>query len=170
MAGDSPAAVLYTAAGNPVSVLLDDEDGNYRLAIAGKIQLAAPQPPPSATKVTIAADTPIEIAADHDTEYIITDGKTFTIQMIAAGAEGDPTEKGSGAEIHYYDGSTYHLIDRLYLTGETISTYPDTSQARDGTVLTGNGTTKKIVVRRKRYSGVGQEVDVVVRGYEVTTV
>ncbi|MHA2334281.1 MAG: hypothetical protein ACXAEU_19795, partial [Candidatus Hodarchaeales archaeon] len=111
---------------------------------------------------------PLEVASLETHNYTITNGKTFYIQQIVVGAEGDPTEKGSKVEVHYFDGTTEHLIDRLYITGFTaFGSYPDASLARDDTELVGDGSTKTIRVKRIRMSGGTQEVDVVIRGYEL---
>jgi hypothetical protein len=120
--------------------------------------------------VTIDASSPLIVGPNptsHTTEYVIANGKTFFIQQIIAGAEADPSEKGSKIEVAYFDGTTEHLVDRVYVTGFTqFGIYPDTSKTRDGTTMTGNGTTKVIRVKRQRMSTSGQEIDAVVRGYE----
>jgi len=87
------------------------------------------------------------------------------LEYLVAGAEGDPTAKGSKIEVLYYDGAAEHLVERIYLMGESVSVYPNTSSARDGTAMTGNGSTKKVYLRRHRMSGTAQEVDAVARGY-----
>lgn len=150
-----------------VDVRIDPNDSKRRLQIEGKVTLTAPVAPPSTTAVTIAADTPLAITTDTTTSYIITNGKTFYIQQIACGSEGDSTERGSVVEVKYYDGATEHLVERIYVNGFTqYGVLPDTSKARDGTLMTGNGTTKTIRITRRRLSGASQEVDAVVRGYE----
>lgn len=146
---------------------VDAVDGVRRLQITGKVTTSYPTAPPSTTPVTIDASTPLSITTTSTTEYTISNGKTFVIQQVSTGAEGDPTEKGSKIEIIYYDGTTEHLIERIYITGFTqFGVYPDTRTARDGTVMAGDGSTKKIRVKRYRLSGSAQEVDAVVRGYE----
>lgn len=148
------------------SVTEDTTDGKYRMAIDGKISISAPEPPPTATAVSVAADTPLDVSASATTNYTITSGKTFTIQQLIAGAEGDPTEKGSKIEVHYVDSSSVeHIISRLYLTGESVDIYPDTSEARDGTALTGTGT-ELIRIYRIQFGGGTREIDAVVRGFE----
>jgi hypothetical protein len=150
-----------------IEVRVDPADSIRRLQIAGKVTLTAPVPPPSTTAVTVSANSPLSITTDHTTEYIITNGKTLYIQQIACGSEGDTSERGSAVEVSYFDGTTEHLVERIYINGFTqYGVLPDTSTARDGTVMTGNGTTKTLRVKRRRLSGSSQEVDAVVRGYE----
>lgn len=148
------------------SVVLDEQDGLRRIAVSGKVYSLPPAPPADTTPVTIPADTPLAINQDTHHDYVIPNGKTFYLQQIVVGAEGDPTEKGSKVEVSYFDGTSYHVIERLYFTGFTqYGSYPDIGMARDGTALVGNGSTKKIRVSRIRLSGSTEEVDCVVRGY-----
>lgn len=152
------------------TVILDSTDSKYRMEIAGKITTSLPPPPNGADEVSIAADNPLDIGSGAtDTDYTITSGKTITIAALFAGAEGDPTDKGSKVEVFYVDTSSVeHIIDRIYLVGATVSVYPDTSEARDGTSLNGTGT-EKIRIRRYQFGGSTKELDAVVRGYEETT-
>lgn len=151
------------------SILVDDEDDLRRLAIQGKISISAPTPPAAATPVSIAADTPLDVTGTETTDFEITTGETFTIQQITAGAEGDPTEKGAVIRVSYLDsGGTSHIIEQIYLTGQTVQIFPDTSEARDGTALVGfagagNGT---IRIEREQFGGGTRELDVVLRGFE----
>ena len=193
MPGDSPAVILYDATGNALAVsdgvtipastkglLFHGKDiegkaalphvlhqsGFDSLSVVGSVSVVPPMSPPGTTVVTIAADMPLDISGVVDTEYVIPDETTFHLQQITAGAEGDPTEKGSKIDVLYYDGAIEHIIDRLYVSGFTTTvSYPSIGEARDGTDLLGNGSTKKIVVRRIRLSGTSQEVDAVVRGH-----
>lgn len=149
-------SVLYTEDGDPVDV-----DASDRLRVN-----ATPVAPDGSTEVVYAGDTPLDISGTETSEYTITDGTTLYIQQVAAGAEGDPTAKGSKIEVYFYDG-TEHLFDRIYVTGATVNlVYPDASKCRDNTVMVGSGTDNKLRVRRTRMSGSLQEVDAVVRGYE----
>jgi hypothetical protein len=151
----------------PLDVREDPQDGSNRLQIEGKVSIVAPAAPPNTTPVSIDNSTPLPITGTTDVYYAITNNKTFTVMQLIGGAEGDPTEKGTVVEIFYDDIGTLRIIDRLYLSGQTVSVYPNTSQARDGTALTGNaGGTKRILLRRRRLSNSAQEVDAVVRGYE----
>jgi len=157
--------VKLTDGADVVDIIEDDEDGIKRLQIKGKVSVSAPATPATATSVTIAGDDPLDISTTQNESYTIPDGETFTLTSVSAGAEGDPTEKGSKVEVIYYDGTDEHLISRIYITGQTVSVYPDTSITRDGTSMTGDGSTKTIIVRRLRLSGTSQEVDAVARGY-----
>jgi len=159
---------------NDVTVVLDGVDGKYRLNIVGKVSVVAPVPPPATTPVDIIADTPLVMGAAQspdDTEHVIPADKTFTLQSVTAGAEGDPSEGGSRIDVIYVDNaSVEHLVAREYITGFTATIVPDTSKARDGTAMVGNvsGNTK-VIVRRIRLSGGSVEVDAVARGYEDDT-
>jgi len=147
---------------------VEDENqvGLHRLAITGNVAVVVQPPPTGGSLVTIPADNPLTVSGTHDTEYTITSGKSFYIQQLICGAEGDPTEKGSKIEVLFNNG-TEHPISRVYITGfSEYFQFPDVNEARDGTSLTGNGT-NKIVVRRIRLSGTSQEIDAVVRGYEL---
>lgn len=150
-----------------VDVVTDPEDGLNRLPISGKVSISSPATPSTAVDVTIPGDTPLSMTGTEDSTHVISDGKTFTVKAIEAGAAGDPTEKGSRVDAVFDENGTEKVIARIYLTGQTVALYPDTSEARDGTSLDGNvGGTNKIILRRVRLSGVAQEVDAVLRGYE----
>jgi hypothetical protein len=166
--GDNVIGRVKITDGTEVAdIITDSEDGINRLQIKGKVSVSAPQAPATATAVTLASDTPLDMTGTEENSYTITDGKTFTITSVVAGAEGDPTEKGSKIEVIFDQNGTEKVIDRIYLTGQTVAIYPDTSESRDGTSLDGNpGGTNKIILRRVRLSGSTQEVDAVLRGYE----
>jgi hypothetical protein len=54
----------------------------------------------------------------------------------------------------------------MYIGGQSLSfTLPDINEARDGTQMTGDGSTTKLVIRRYRLSNADSQVDVEVRGY-----
>lgn len=152
-------------------MLVEDEaiPDLWRLAITGKVSVQIAPPPVGGLARSYYADDPLEIGSllsPHDTSYVIEDGKTFHIQQVIAGCQGDPSEDGSKVEIIFNDG-TEHVVDRIYVHGETqFGDYPDTHTARDGTQLLGNGT-NTIILRRTRLSNSTQEIDAVVRGYIV---
>jgi hypothetical protein len=149
--------------------VIEDETapGLYRLAITGKVSVQVSPPPQGGTKVTYYADNPLSVSqaiSPHDTVFVIPDGQQLVIQQIIAGCQGDSSADGSKCEVVFDDG-TEHLVDRIYVMGETqFGNYPDTSEARDGTVIVGNGT-NELILRRSRLSNSSQEVDLVVRGY-----
>jgi hypothetical protein len=147
--------------------VLDEEDEIYRVAISGKVSVQIPPPPAGGTPVTFAQnDANLDVSSSHDTTYTITNTKTFVVQQVVVGAEGDPNEKGSKVEI-YYNNGTEHLVDRIYISGTSLyGSYPDTSEARDGTSLVGNGA-HTLIIRRTRLGGAALEIDAVVRGYEI---
>jgi len=163
---NSPASILFDSDGNAVSIV--DDDGEYRVSVSGKFTQDVLPLPPSSVPVTIVADDPLSIHGSDDSEYIISNTKVFYIQQMVAGAGGDPTENGSKVEVIYYDGVSEHVLERFYISGFTQHIiYPDISRARDNSLMEGDGSAKKIIIRRIRLSGVSQEVDCVVRGYEL---
>lgn len=147
-----------------------DDGGVVRLAMTGTVTIQPAPPPEGGTPVQIAADSPLDVSSSETTDYTITNGKTFYLQQISAGAEGDPTEKGSKITVQYYDGSTYHVLLRIYIMGESITTtYPDVMETRDGTDMDGDGSTKYIRVTRENFGGSSKEIDCVLYGYELDT-
>jgi hypothetical protein len=83
------------------------------------------------------------------------------------GAGHDPSERGTQVDLIYYDGSTEHVVARFFVENTTFEIQlADISKARDGTTMTGNGTTKKLIIRRTRLSSADQRVDVHVQAYE----
>jgi hypothetical protein len=155
--------------------LIEDsiEAGLYRLVVSGKMTLSIPPPPPGGTKVQISADNPLEISqatSPYLTEWEIPNGQTLFIQQALAGCQGDPSADGSKAEIYYWDGTTEHLVDRIYVVGQTqFGNYPDTDEARDGTALVGMPTAGEGTIRiyRSRLSNSSQEIDAVLRGFTI---
>jgi hypothetical protein len=141
----------------------------HRLAIDGKVSIQISPPPPGGAKIAISADNPLGISnvtSPHITTWVIPDGKTLVIQQIIAGCQGDPSADGSKVEV-YYDNGTLHLIDRIYIMGETqFGNYPDTDTSRDDTALVGNGT-HSVKIYRYRLSNSTQEIDAVLRGYTI---
>lgn len=144
----------------------------------GKLVVASAPPgaPPGATEFVLAVDedeisvgTGGDVASPHTTVgSIIENGATCNLQLIVGGTGGDPTVKGSKIEVYWREGAgpTDHLIERVYVAGQTVSiVLPDTSKARDGTSMVGNGTNTRIVVVRTRLSTAMQEIDFAVRGY-----
>ena len=134
-----------------------------------------PVPPSGSTSIVWYADDPLEISSQnspHTTSKTITDGKTLSIYEIKIGAGKDPTEKGSRIEVIYEDSSgespVEYIFDRFYVSNDTmVFTYPEQSFTRDGTSMDGKtGSKGKLLLRRTRLSGAGQEVEIVIRGCE----
>ena len=150
-----------------VDIRVDPNDSKRRLQIEGKVlAVTTPIAPPSSTTVSIAADSPLSINTTTDTTYTIPNGVTFYLQQVVGGSEGDTSERGSVIEVFYYDGTTNHIVERVYVNGfTTYVAVNDLSKSRDATSMVGDGSTKLIRVRRRRLSGSAQEVDAVVRGY-----
>lgn len=140
----------------------------------GKLRVAAqpPSPPPGTTEFVLASDTPLAVGPNpsyqESESAAIGNSDNLYIQSFSAGAAGDPSEKGSKVEVYWREGvgPTDHLIGRIYLSGQTVvQTLPDVNKTRDGTALTGDGSTTKLVIRRERLSNSAQEIDAEVRGY-----
>jgi hypothetical protein len=124
--------------------------------------------PSTATEINIYADNPLELSnanSPHTTEYVIANGQTFKLQRVIMGAEADPSEKGCMVELIYKDASE-HLLARFFTEPTSEIQYADLDHARDGTVMVGDGSTKKVLVRRSRLSSSKQRVDIHVQGYE----
>lgn len=151
------------------TIVYDSVSQKNKLSIDGTVSLTIPPVPPGGVQKIIAADDPLSVSVSHDTSYLITSGTTFVIQQIVAGAGGDPQSKGSKIEIYYsssLDG-TFKLVDRVYVDGFTeFGDLPDTSITRDGTLMTGSGN-EYLIIRRDRLGGQAQEVDAVLKGYEI---
>jgi len=149
------------------NIIQDDVSDYQSLYVTGKVSLVSPMPPVGKTQITIDNSSPLSIASTSNVKYTIASGSTFVLQQIIAGSEGDTSERGSVVEV-YYSGSdlSSHIVSRVYVSGFTTFIQPNTSQARDGTSLGGDGTAY-LVLRRRRLSGAAQEVDCVVRGYEI---
>lgn len=147
-------------------VTIDTEDGKHRLEIVGKVSTSNPPPPVGSDPVTIDASSPLTVSGSEITNYTISSGMIFTLTQVTIGAEGDPSEKGCRVEVYYVDsGAVTHIIERLYVSGDTIAVYPNTDEARDGTALAGTGTEQIRIIRTEFGSG-SREMDTVARGYE----
>jgi hypothetical protein len=148
-------------------LLLTDGDGVLKVANQ------PPKPPPGTNEFvlaiaegTLAIDAP---PAYWETESaVIGNGLNLYLQLVTAGAAGDPSERGSRVDLLWREGAgpTDHVIERIYISGQSVTiTLPEVNKARDGTTLTGNGTNTKLVIRRYRLSNAEAEVDAIVRGY-----
>jgi hypothetical protein len=149
-------------------VVTDAIDGFNRLQVSGKVSIVAPPTPPGGTDFQMTADNPLEIQqsiSPHLTQTVIPTGTTLFITQVVAGCQGDPSADGSKVEVMYWNGTTEHLVERLYVTGFTeFGDYPNVNAARDGTTLTGDGTAE-LRIYRYRLSNAAQEIDCVVRGF-----
>lgn len=150
-----------------VDLVYDIAEQLYRLAVTAKVTISSPVAPPNTTEVVVSADDPLEVATTSDTLYTITSGTVLHIQQLVAGAAGDPNEKGSKVEVYYSSSTGEHLVERVYVIGETqFGSYPDTSTARDGTPLSGSGAGEALIIRRSKLGGTAREIDAVMRGFE----
>lgn len=145
---------------------LVSDSGQLRLAIEGKVAVVGAFPPPATSPFAVIADAPL-VVGSHDTIFVIPDGETAHLQQLTAGNE-DPT-KGASVEIIYDDGGIERLIARVYTAGfSVLFSFADVSAARDGTPLVGDaGGTKRIIIRRLKFSGTDIAIDCVTRGYTV---
>lgn len=145
-----------------------DSDGvTHKIAVDGNGNIGVrvvPNVPPAGVSATlIFADTPLTVSS-HDTTFTIPNGETFHLQRVLSGNE-DPT-KGASVEIIYYDGTTEHLVWRGFYAGFSVPIdFPDLSIARDGTAMTGDGSTKTIIVRRAVFTGGAIAIDSTVQGF-----
>lgn len=159
--------VLGRDAENKARFFFTEADGTLRVASQ------PPSPPPGTTEFVLAvAEGSLEISsppAYHETvSAAIGNSLDLYLQLFTAGAAGDPSERGSRVDLLWREGGTPtdHVIERVYLSGQSVTiTLPDVHKARDGTALTGDGSTTKLVIRRYRLSNAAQEVDAIVRGY-----
>lgn len=135
-----------------------------------------PSAPPGTTDYQAVVDeaelevgTGGDVASPHTTlGPIVPNGETLTLQSVEVGTEGDSSENGSVVEVYWREGvgPTDHLVGRYYVMGETVQVVlPDVESARDGTVFTGDGSTTRIIVVRRRLSVAALEIDFVIRGY-----
>lgn len=116
--------------------------------------------PPIPAGATAASDTDFgRDSGVNDKFYIITNGKTLTLQTFSAGAE--RTFGGSVVELFYApNGNTTGIvrIGTIYVNGST-------NQIGVAGVYTGDGTAA-ILLRRRRLSGGRVEMEGTWRGYE----
>lgn len=145
-----------------------------RVSDSGKVSVSSspPEAPPGTTSFVIDASSPLEVGPnpvyDESNGPVIASGYDVHVQFFAAGAAGDPSEKGSKVELYWEEGAgpTRHLVERIYVAGATVAlSMPNTNLTRDGTAMAGNGTNTRLVVRRERLATSAQEIDAVVRGY-----
>lgn len=150
--------------------LLAQPDG--ALIVANK----PPSAPPGTTEYQASVDEAEldvgqggDVASPHTSlGPIVPNGETLTLQSVEVGTEGDSSENGSVIEVYWREGvgPTDHIVGRYYVMGETVQVVlPDVSEARDGTPFTGDGSTTRIVVVRRRLSVAALEIDFVIRGY-----
>jgi hypothetical protein len=144
-------------------VTVTEDVGVYRLEVTGKVSVIGALPPPSTNAFAVFADTPLTVGT-HDTISVIPNGETLHIQGLAAGNE-DPT-KGAVVEVIFDDG-TEHIVGRFYTNGQTeLYSFADITEARDGTLLLGDGS-NTVIVRRAKFAGSNIAIDAELRGYTV---
>lgn len=162
--------VMGKTAADVARYVLMEDDGTVRVASQ------PPSPPPGTTEFVFAVDdAELDVGSGGDVSSphtslspIIGNGLSLKLQQIQAGTEGDSSENGSVVEVYWREGGgpTDHLIDRFYVVGTSIQVpLPDTNKARDDTVMTGDGTTTRLAVVRRRLSVSALEIDFVVRGF-----
>jgi len=170
-----------TVSASGIGVLGKTENDLFRflqVEDTGKLVVAStpPAPPAGTTEFVLAVDeSQLNVGAGGDVSSphttlgsVIASGVTLALQLITVGSEGDPSESGSKVEVYWREGvgPTDHLVERLYVTGETVTlSVPSITKARDGTIMTGNGVNTRLVAVRTRQSTAAEEVDFVIRGY-----
>lgn len=163
-------AVLGKTADDIFRYLACEESG--RLLVAS----SPPVPPAGTTEFVLAVNESEltvgsggDVSSPHDTDSsTIGSGVDLTLQLIEVGTEGDPNESGSMVEIFWVEGAgaTEHIVERALVDGATIAVpLPEITKARDGTVMTGNGTNTFLRVRRTRLSNAAKIIDFAIRGY-----
>lgn len=121
-----------------------------------------PPIPEGATQViTNTGLSDVSSTAGVDTFYTITNAKVLTIQSLAGGAEA--VTSGSVVELYYDPSGTG---TPLTLIGAPLWVDGESNQVSIGQEFTGDGT-RRIVLRRRGYSGSAREMAASWFGYEL---
>ena len=116
--------------------------------------------PPTGVAVSTNVFGQVNSTAGVDTYYVITNGKTLTLQRFTGGAE--PHQSGSIVELFYDslgNSSALVRIETVFVNGMSI-------QVGISQSFTGNGT-RRIVMRRRVYASAAREVWGRWEGYEL---
>jgi len=150
----NPNVILYNAAGEPLEV-----DASRRIVVS----ITPPTAPVGADAVGQSIQT--AITGTVDTLYVITNGKTLTIQRVAGGAgagtTGDRQSKVSIFEDPTGDLLSLNLIRVFYVSGSNEERILSSEFVGDGT--------RRILLRRERFDAGTVEVFAAWQGFEVTT-
>jgi hypothetical protein len=102
-------------------------------------------PPAASTPVDINIFGDVNSTSGVDTPYIITSGKTLTVQQLSGGAEAHT----SGSIVELFedpngDLSVLNRIETVFVNGDSQSVIVERSFVGDGT--------RRIILRRRRYA------------------
>lgn len=153
----SDHAIISVQIKNGSNILAVNADGSIQT-----VPLVTPPAPSGATTVIQDDFDDVASTAGVDINYVITDLKTLTIQTLVAGSE--TTTGGSIVEL-FEDpsgtGTPLTRISSLFVDGQS-------DNAPVNQEFIGNGT-RRIILRRRGYSGSAREMFAQWIGFEETT-
>lgn len=122
--------------------------------------ISAVSAPPGTTPIDINIFGDVSSTAGIDTFFVITSGKTLTIQALSGGSEFHSS--GSVVEL-FHDpdadlGVNLERIETIFVNGDSDSVIVDRKFVGDGTA--------RIVLRRRRYANSAREIWGRWRGFE----
>ena len=139
-----------------------DDNGNIRAAVVNEtgrllISQNPPTPPPATTAVIQQAKS--TMSGTQDLFFIITNGKTLTIQSLSAGAE----VSNAGSIVELFEdltgtGTPLNLVEDIYVAGQSFQKILNSSFVGDGT--------RRILLRRRNFSGGMLDVTGIWTGFE----
>lgn len=145
-------------------VTIADASGFNKLTVNGdgsiNVQVGNVVVPPTGTTVSTNVFGQVSSTAGMDTYYVITNGKTLTLQRFTGGAE--PHQSGSIVELFYDANGNSSILTRI----ETVFVNGVSIQVGINQSFVGNGT-KRIVMRRRVYASASREVWGRWEGYEI---
>lgn len=148
-----------------IEVNIVDKVTQYSATVdaSGRLTVNTIAPSPAGTvRKTASAQGDVNSTAGTDTTYVVTSGKTLTINRLSAGAE-STAKSGSVVEL-FYDalgtGVTLILIDAIYLDGGSNKFDEDYDIVGDGT--------KMVRLRRRTFTADPREMYAKWEGYETT--
>jgi len=162
-AASLPVVVASDQAAFPINVvngantLAVNADGSIKT-----VPLVTPPAPSGATTVIQNDFSDVASTTGVDIDYVVTNLKTLTIQTLVAGAE--TTVGGSIVEL-FEDpngtGTPLTRISSLFISGQSDNAPVNQSFVGDGT--------RRIILRRRGYSGSAREMFAQWIGFEETT-
>ena len=123
------------------------------------VPILNPSAPANTTPVVVSAFGDVASTTGSDTYYTITNGYTLTIQIFLAGAEYDSA--GSVVELFYDPNGDLSVLTRI----STLFVNAASDNAPVNQEFTGNGT-RRIVLRKRGYTGTAREIFGQWIGYE----
>jgi len=153
----SDHVIISVQVKNGINILLVNADGSINT-----VPLVTPPAPSGATTVIRDDFSDVASTAGVDINYIITNLQTLTIQTLIAGAE--TTVGGSIVEL-FEDptgtGTPLTRISSLFVSGQSDNAPVNQEFIGDGT--------RRIILRRRGYSGSAREMFAQWIGFEETT-